>query len=164
MPDRSSSARTAIRGVTLGVDVVLFTPRGNELAVLLTPLVGGRGRGKERWSLPTDSLSADESLGDAAARVARDVLGAAPSFLDQAGAHGGARKPSDAAAPQISVTYFGLVPVAGGNARRGAEWLGMSELPVLSVRERDQLDATVAAMRARVDQQPIAFRLLPPAF
>ncbi|MEP6491578.1 MAG: NUDIX domain-containing protein [bacterium] len=164
MPDRLSSARTATRGVTLGVDVVLFTPRGSELAVLLTPLAAARGRTRERWSLPTDRLAADESLGDAAARIARDALGVAPSFLDQAGAIGGGRKQADGAPPQVSVAYFGLVPDAGGGARHGAEWLGMSELPALPARQREEIDATVAAMRARVDQQPIAFRLLPAAF
>jgi hypothetical protein len=32
------------------------------------------------------------------------------------------------------------------------------------MRQREEIDASVAAMRARVDQQPIAFRLLSPAF
>jgi 8-oxo-dGTP diphosphatase len=164
MPDRSSSARAATRGLTLGVDVVLFTPRAQELAVLLTPVGAGRPRAKEKWSLPSETLVTDESLDDAAARVARDALGVAPSFLEQAGALGGGRKPADGTLPQVTVAYFGLVPDINGATRRGAEWIGMSELPVLGARQREEIDASVAAMRARVDQQPIAFRLLSPAF
>jgi 8-oxo-dGTP diphosphatase len=40
----------------------------------------------------------------------------------------------------------------------------MSELAALVGRQRDQVELALAAMRARVDQQPIAFRLLPPSF
>lgn len=164
MPDRSSSARAALRSLTLGVDVVLFTPRDGELAVLLTPTGAARARSKERWSLPSEPLLADESLDDAAARISRDTLGVAPAFLEQAGALGGRRKRPDAAAPQITVAYFGLVPDGAGVMRRGAEWNGLSKLPALGARQREEIDTALDAMRARVDQQPIAFRLLPPAF
>jgi 8-oxo-dGTP diphosphatase len=43
-------------------------------------------------------------------------------------------------------------------------WIGLPDLPVLAARQREGIDSAVAAMRAQVDQQPIAFRLLPPAF
>src|SRR5262245_63615649 len=100
MPDRSASARQMARGVSLAVDVVLFTPRGTEFAVLLAPSVHstGNGRARARVGLPSDALRADESLDAAAARIAREALGAAPSLLDQAAAHGGARRHADAAA------------------------------------------------------------------
>jgi len=154
------------RGISLAVDVVLFTPRGTELAVLLTPSVNsmGNGRARARIGLPSDALRADESLDTAAARIARDALGAAPSLLDQAGTHGAARRHADAGA-QITVTYFGLVPDTSTSA--GAtemNWIALSDLPVLAARQRAGIDSAVAAMRAQVDQQPIAFRLLPAAF
>ena len=167
MPERSTSTRTASRGVSLAVDVVLFTPRGAELAILLastsTASSSTRVRARDRVGLPSDSLRVDESLDDAAARIAREALGAAPSLLDQAGARGSARKLADAGA-QVTVTYFGLVPDAGANARTEAHWTPLSGLPAMSARQRDEIDAALAAMRAQVDQQPIAFRLLPPAF
>lgn len=160
MPDRSNSARPTVRGFALAVDVVLLTPRGSELAVLLAP-AGGAARPRDRWSLPTDALRSDETLDAAAIRIAREVSGAAPSLLDQAGAIGGAKKPLEG--PNVAVTYFGLVPDASG-ARRNAEWIPLSEIDALPGRQREGLDLAIAAMRARVDQQPIAFRLLPPAF
>ncbi|MDB4876509.1 MAG: family hydrolase [Gemmatimonadetes bacterium] len=155
MPDRTSSSRTTPRTVTLAIDVVLLTPRGSELAVLLAPGDVGKARGRERWTLPSDTLRGEESLDEAAARIARDAAGAAPSFLDQAATLGGA---------QLTVTYFGLVPDAGGGARRSADWVGLSELPALGVRHREEIEVAMTAMRARVDQHPIAFRLLPAAF
>jgi 8-oxo-dGTP diphosphatase len=163
MPDRSSSAHPAARGVTLAVDVVLFTPRSAELAVLLMVAGAGRGRGRDRATLPSDSPHADESLDDAAARVSREVLGSAPSFLDQAAALGGAHKTIDG--PQVTIVFFGLVPANSDRTRRSAsDWAGVSDLPPLRPRQRAAIDAAVEALRARVDQQPIAFRLLPDAF
>jgi len=160
MPDRSSSARSAPRGVTLAIDVVLFTPRGSELAVLLAPGTA-RGRGRERIALPSDAPRGDETLDEAAARVARDALGAVPSLLQQAAAHGGAGRAHEH--PQVAVTYFGLVPDAGAE-RAGERWVPLSELGALSARQRHEVETAVSAMRAQVDQQPIAFRLVPPAF
>jgi 8-oxo-dGTP diphosphatase len=161
MPDRSSSARSAPRGVTLSVDVVLLTPRGNELAVLLAHGTA-RTRARERATLPADALHNDETLDEAAARVARTALGIAPSFLDQAGARGGTKRVIDAS--QVSITYFGLVPDGAGETRSGFDWLSLSELPAVSARQRESIELAVAAMRAQVDQRPIAFRLLPAAF
>src|ERR1700744_5996360 len=166
MPDRTSTARSPLRALTLAVDVGLLTPHDNELAVRLVATEGTRGiRGRERWSLPSDAPRGDESLDDAAARIAHDVLGATPSLLEQSTAVGGARRASDGGpgSAQVSVGYFGLVP-DGGRSESASEWIGLSELPALSVRHRDEIDLAVNAMRARVDQQPIAFRLLPPSF
>lgn len=160
MPERSSSARTGTRGVTLAVDVVLFTPTGNELAVLLAS-GGGRGRVRDRAALPSDSLRGDESLDDAAARIARGALGVAPSLLDQAGARGGGRRQTES--PQVVVTYFGLVPDASAG-HADLSWTPISDLSALPPRQREEVEAALSAMRSQVDQQPIAFRLLPSAF
>ena len=167
MPDRSTSARPAARGVSLAVDVVLFAPRGTELAVLLTPStpsgLSSRSRPRERIGLPSDSLRVDESLDDAAARIARGALGATPSLLDQVGARGSARRQADTSA-QVTVTYFGLVPDVGASSHTQANWIPLSDLSSLAARHRDVIEAAVAAIRAQVDQRPIAFRLLPAAF
>jgi 8-oxo-dGTP diphosphatase len=169
MPDRSTAARSAVRGVSLAVDVVLFTPRRNELAVLLSSsgaasgaATTSRARGRERMGLPADLLRVDESLDDAAARVARDALGGTPSLVQQATARGGARRQADGA--QTVVVYFGLVPASAQEPRAETTWTSLSDLAGLAARQRDEVDAAVAVMRAQVDQQPIAFRLLPSAF
>ena len=167
MPDRSVAARPTARGVSLAVDVVLFTPRGTELAVLLTPTtssnINSRSRPRERVGLPSDSLRVDETLDDTAARIARDALGGAPSLLDQAGARGSSRRQADTSA-QVTVTYFGLVPDVSTSARARMNWIPLSDLPSLSGRQREAIESAVTAMRAQIDQRPIAFRLLPAAF
>lgn len=158
MSDRSSAARAASRSVSLAVDVALFSPRGAELAVLIAPAK----RPRERAGLPSDTLRTDESLDDAAARISRDALGIAPSLLDQVGARGGARRPADASA-QLVVTYFGLVPEASASAR-DVTWSPLSSLTSLPARQRDEVEAALTTIRAQIDRQPIAFRLLPSTF
>ena len=162
MPDRSPAGHAPARALNIALDVALFSPRSHQLAVLLVPVTGVRGRARERWSLPTDSLRKDETLDDAAARIARESLGAAPSLLEQAVALGGARRYTEGAA-SVRVTYFGLVPDRG-STRAALAWNSLSEVPALPGRQRDGIDAALAAMRARVDLQPIAFRLLPASF
>jgi 8-oxo-dGTP diphosphatase len=159
MPDSPSSARAATRTPALSVDVVLFTPRPGELAVLVVSPAGGRGRG--RGQLPSDTLRVDESLDGAAARIARDALGVVPSFLEQSRAHGGTRRVADLA--QIGVAYFGLTPEAA-TARRNAAWVGLSNLPPLASRFREEIDSALETLRGHVDRLPIAFRLLPATF
>jgi 8-oxo-dGTP diphosphatase len=160
MPDRSSPGRATPRDVSLVINVVLFTPRGSELAVLLVPN-NARSRTRDRAMPPSDSLLGDESIDQAASRIAREALGIAPSFLHQAAADGSAARQQEHL--QISITYFGLVPNMGAT-RTTAQWAGLSELGALTARQREQVDAAVTAMRAQVDQQPIAFRLVPPTF
>src|ERR1700742_3872921 len=164
MPDRPTSARpaSAHRALTIDVDVVLFAAHGNQLAVLLvSDLSSSSTRARARWSLPSDALRADESLDEAAVRIARDVSGSAAAHLEQAAALGGARRAAEGA--NVNIAYFGLVP-DGSDVRKGAEWIVLADLPALAGRQRDALEAALATMRARVDQQPIAFRLLPAAF
>jgi len=156
MSARTTAARKLARVITLTVDVVLFTPQAGELAVLVVPAETGRPRSRERWTLPSSTPGADDSLDDTAARVAREALGAAPSSLDQAMATGGRG--------DVTVTYFGLAPSGGLSRKRHAAWVATSELANLPARQTAEIDAALSAMRARVDQQPIAFRLLPPTF
>jgi len=156
MSARTTAARKLARVITLTVDVVLFTPEAGELAVLVVPAETGRPRSRERWVLPSSTPGADDSLDDTAARVAREALGAAPSSLDQAMATGGR---SD-----VTVTYFGLAPSGGLAPKRQATWVSTSELANLPARQTAEIDAALSAMRARVDQQPIAFKLLPSTF
>ena len=144
----SPPVKPAVRKTTLAVDVVVLSPQAETLAALLvrTP-VGGR----ERWSLPWDAPTPGEGLEDAAARIAESALGATPALLEQVGAFADARRhPGDA---DVSV---GVVA--------GAEWFSLSALPPLSPRHRAIVDRATTVVRQRVDQSPLAFRLLPPTF
>lgn len=155
------AAKASPRRIAVSVDVALLTPLGKNLATLLRRNPDLRAR--ERWMLPWDGARADESLESAADRIARDALGSAPAWLEQVGAYGDARRhPGDA---DLSIAFVGLVP-AGAPAPIGGDeaWFPLAELPALPPRHKQVIDATFETVRSRLDQSPIAFRLLPATF
>jgi 8-oxo-dGTP diphosphatase len=151
--------RPVVRKTTLAVDVVVLSPQADSLAALLVRSTPG---GRERWSLPWDAPLAGEGLEDAAARITESALGAAPALLEQVGAFADARRhPGDA---DVSVGVVALTPQLEGALVAGAEWFSLSALPPLSPRHRAIVDRATTVVRLRVDQSPLAFRLLPPTF
>jgi 8-oxo-dGTP diphosphatase len=140
------------------VDVVLVTAMGNELAVLLT-----RGSSdRERWSLPWRGAQSGEPLETAAERAAQNAIGEPPIWMEQIGAFGGSKRhPSDS---DISVAFVGLVPHETAAPSPGHAWFPIGDLPALSPRQRSMVDAATRAIQGRLDQAPIAFRLLPAKF
>jgi len=152
MRDRSS------RTSSFSVDVVLVTATRNELAVLLARNSSDR----ERWSLPWRSPQAGESLEIAAIRAVEEALGEAPNWMEQIGAFGdGKRHPSES---DVSVAYLGLVPHETASPRAGYTWFQVADLPPLSPRQRAMVESATKIIQSRLDQAPIAFRLLPNTF
>ena len=151
---RERSSRTS----SFTVDVVLVTAMRNELAVLLTRSASER----ERWSLPWRFAQSGESLDVAAAKSGEEALGEQPSWIEQIGAFGdGRRHPSDT---EVSVAFVALAPHETASPRTGYTWFPMSDLPPLSPRQRAMVEAATRVMQSRLDQAPIAFRLLPATF
>ena len=141
------------------IDLVLVTALKDQLAVLLwrTP------EGKEKWALPWDVPVSDETLESAAGEIATDALGVLPVWIEQLAAFAAdKRHPSDS---DVSVAFTGLVPAGTPPPVGGAyAWFPVSEMPVLAPRQRAMLDGSLVMLRARMDQSPVAFRLLPPTF
>ena len=154
-------SRPVVRTLTAAIDLVLLTPRERTLAVLL--LRSPDIRSRDRWILPWDAPRQDEPPELAAARLARSVLGSAPAALEQVGAFGdGRRHPGEA---QLSISFVGLVPFgATKDAVDQAIWVDIDQLPLLAPRQRAMVDAAVSDVRRRIDQAPLAFRLLPASF
>jgi 8-oxo-dGTP diphosphatase len=151
---RERSTKTA----SYSVDAVLVTAMGNELAILLTR----NSTERERWSIPWRVPQAGEALDTAATRVAQDALGESPMWMEQIGAFGdGKRHPSDA---DVSVAYVGLAPHETASPRAGYTWFPVGDLPPLSPRQRAMVETATRTIESRLDQAPIAFRLLPPTF
>ena len=140
------------------IDVVLVTAMGNELAILLT-----RGSAeRERWALPWRAPQTGDSLEAAVVRVAEDALGERPIWTEQIGAFGDAKRhPSDS---EISVAFVGLVPHETASPTAGYTWFPMRDLPPLSPRQRVIVEAATRTIQSRLDQAPVAFRLLPSTF
>ena len=157
-----SSRRAAARGFAVGVELALFTPNEGELGALLR--AGADDRSRSRLTLPSATLGANETLDQCAANLAREAVAAAPTVMEQVGTFTATRAASSDGAPKLTVLYFGLLP-AGASFRSSHSWVEVSEASAsLAPRHREEMDAALAALRARVDQQPIAFRLLPATF
>ncbi|HEY5219490.1 MAG TPA: NUDIX domain-containing protein [Gemmatimonadaceae bacterium] len=156
-----SPPRSSARPATLSVDVVTISPQADNLAVLLAKSPDARAR--ERWILPWDAPRGEESLADAATRVARAALGAATAVTEQIRAFGdNKRHPGDA---EVSVGFVALVPNAENHLPDAEHaWFGQGNLPTLAPRQRAIVDAAFEELRARLDQSPLAFRLLPQTF
>ncbi|HKC82272.1 MAG TPA: hypothetical protein VKB91_13845 [Gemmatimonadaceae bacterium] len=152
MRDRSS------KPAAYTVDVVVVTALGGELAILLAR----NSTERERWSLPWRVPQAGEVLDAAGSRVTQDALGEPPIWMEQVGAFGdGKRHPGDA---DVSVAFVALVPHETASPRSGYTWFPVGDLPPLSPRQRAMVEATTKTIEGRLDQAPIAFRLLPPTF
>lgn len=153
------SVKPAVRKTTLAVDVVVLSPQADTLAALLVRTAPG---GRERWSLPWDAPLPGEGLEDAATRITEGALGAAPALLEQVGSFADTRRhPGDA---DVSVGIVALTPQVEAALVSGAEWFSLAALPPLSPRHRAIVDRATTVVRQRVDQSPLAFRLLPPTF
>jgi 8-oxo-dGTP diphosphatase len=152
MRERSS------RAPAFSVDVVVVAAMGNELAILCTR----SGAERERWSIPWRVPQTGESLDASAHKVAHEALGEAPIWMEQVGAFGDAKRhPSDSS---VSVAYVALVPHETVTPRPGYAWFPMRDLPPVSPRQRSLVEGAMRAIQARLDQAPIAFRLLPATF
>ncbi len=151
--------KPSVRRTTLAVDVVVLSPRSDALAALLVRSPAG---GRERWSLPWDAPLTGEALDDAAARITSAALGSTPAFFEQVGTVSDARRhPGDA---EVSVGIVALSPAGEGSPSEEAEWFPLASLPTLAPRHRTIVDRAAAVVRQRVDQSPLAFRLLPQTF
>jgi 8-oxo-dGTP diphosphatase len=162
MRERSSlPTRPAARRVALAVDVVTLSPRDDALAVLLVPSSGGS---RERWSLPWDGPRDGERIEDAGARIAHVFLGAAPTLVEQIGAASDGRRHPGGADVSVGVVALSPLGAEAPTSGSGAAWFPLDELPPLAPRHRAMVDRAAVVVRQRLDQSPIAFRLLPATF
>lgn len=142
------------------IDLVLCTPHGRQLAVLLVRDTSKRAR--ERWSLPWAPLAAKHTPDHTAAGIAFKASGAHASWIEQAGAFADDKRHPGGAA--ISVAYVGVAPMRTRGLPDGAAWHPVAKLPLLAPRHRAMIDIAVAQLRERMDRAPVAFRLLAPVF
>ena len=143
--------RVASSRASVSIDVVLFTCHERRLRILV------ESSGNQRAALPWGSLGRSEALDDAAQRIARQSAGAVPGWMEQVGAFtDGTTHPSGAA---LSVGYVGVRPWIDRFS-----WQEATSLSSLSERQRQMVATGLVAIRTRIEQQPLAFAMLPREF
>lgn len=155
------AASSPIRPLTVSVDVVILTPRAGALGLVVLPAERGS---RDRWMLPWGPLAEGGAPEDAARHVAQAVVGRPIGVVTQVRALGGAKRhPGNA---QLSVGCVALLPMGTGEALEGAgaRWVAVAPVPTLGPRHRLLLGETVGALRRRIGDEPLAFRLLPSEF
>ncbi len=148
-----------LRRSPMAIDVGIFTIRGGALEVLLWKTSDAR----EKWILPWDQPRPQEQLESSAQRVVREAVGTAAAWIELAGAFGeGNRHPADA---EISVAFAAVLP--GGSLQLKDPqlvWHKVSDLPSMTQKRKNVLEAALSIVRFRLEHSPIAFRLLPALF
>ena len=161
--DHRRVVSASTRPPAYSTDIVLLTPRAGKLAVRVRQ-APARGRGVVLpWAVPRTT----ETLVASARGAARIAAGVEPNWLEQLGAFGdGLRHPSGAS---VSIAFVGVLPngaaeSAAAKAADGGAWTAVADVAALPPRQDAMLHAAVAAIRARLDHSPIAFKLLPVTF
>jgi hypothetical protein len=151
--------RRSPRRVLLTLDLVLLAFQRGRLHLLVGSEPDGSGR--TRRELPWVPYDGSEPLDAAVRQATRDVLGAVPGWLEQAGAFD-ARKRHPAEGG-ISIAFVGLI---GDGSDIGAQftWVELENLGAIPPRQRAMLESALVMLRERLDFEPLAFRLLPSAF
>jgi 8-oxo-dGTP diphosphatase len=139
--------------VACSLDIVLLTAERGGLFALLQ-----RG---DKWQLPGARWDSERDLDSAAAGLLRTLLGRASMWGEQVGATCTGAHPDGA---DVSINYVVVVP-RGLSAPDGTSWHNAQRLPgSVSPRQKAAVASAVLHLRNRMDQVPIAFRLLPAEF
>src|SRR5579871_6688370 len=107
---------TRYRHPSVAVDLVLMTVKDGALQALLQQRTQHPERNK--WALPGSFVGFEESLDDAARRVARDKAGIKTAYLEQLYTFGAVKR--DPRTRVITVAYFGLLPLQQFEKSTGA--------------------------------------------
>jgi 8-oxo-dGTP diphosphatase len=152
MSDGPALSSRQAGSAVVSIDLVLVTYRDRRLHVRAESTGKKKGLALP-WGVPTRG----EALDVGAARIAKRTLGTAPAWIEQVGAF--ADTSAHPGGSSLSVCYAAVVPWSESQFWREAESLAM-----LGGRQRRMVTATLAALRARLEQAPVAFSLLPRDF
>jgi 8-oxo-dGTP diphosphatase len=143
--------------IQVGVEVVVFTIRGDLLHVLLAPAAAA-------WQVPSDLVRPDEPLDFAARRALADVAGASDVWLEQLYTFGDVER--DPHSRTISVAHYALVSanVVSERADPRARWWPVASLPQLVRDHRRIIDYALTRLRNKLAYTTVGFQLLPQRF
>ena len=148
---------TAATPIRVGVDVVVFTIRGEALHVLLAAAPSD-------WTLPSDLVRHDEPLDRAARRALADVAGGSDVWLEQLFTFGDVAR--DPHARSISVAHYALVSadVVRDQSDARGQWWPVAALPLLVLDHRRIIDYALTRLRNKLSYTTVGFQLLPQRF
>jgi 8-oxo-dGTP diphosphatase len=113
------------------------------------------------WQLPASAWRGEADIHAAADKLSSFVLGTTAAWQEQVGAFSEGAHPLETL---MSVATVTSVP-KGTPATGSAAWHPTNKLPPsVSPRQRAMITAAVTRLRRAVDDSPVAFHLLPPAF
>lgn len=145
----------------VATDVVLFTAREQDLAVLLVRRLRPPFDG--RWALPGGLLAADETPEAAARRWLDEASGLWELYLEQLYTFG--RPDRDPRGRVLSVAHLALLPsqrVATLPAE--AAWWPTRALPALALDHREMVETALCRLAAKLEYSTIALQLMPERF
>ena len=149
----------------LTTDIILFTLRDDQLAILLIRRRAQPFQGS--WALPGGFVDPDECLEDCALRELAEETGITGVYLEQLYTFG---KPNrDPRERIISVAYYALAPyevlapVAGSDAAELA-WFALDDLPSLAFDHAEIIQLAQQRLRAKLDYSTVAFGLMGDTF
>ncbi|HKJ94996.1 MAG TPA: NUDIX domain-containing protein [Gammaproteobacteria bacterium] len=148
----------------IATDVVIFTVRNDELAVLL------RRRQREPfaglWSLPGGFLGGSETPEAGAQRVVRDKVGMAGLYIEQLFTFGAPNR--DPRGRVVTVAHFALLPwdraERVASAERFTSWEAVDSLPGLAFDHGGIVDMARRRLVAKLDYSTIALQLMAERF
>jgi 8-oxo-dGTP diphosphatase len=153
-----SSATVSGPPITCSLDLVCLAVEGRDVVVLLQRQLQ---RGGGSWRLPSATWRGRPNLDDTAATLIRGALRSDATWREQVGAFDAGPRYHQ---PGLSVV-FAVLSAHGAEVPVGSAWCDLAKLPRdLALRQRLAVRAAVTHVRNRMDQVPIAFRLLPPLF
>lgn len=161
LENRAAASIAAPGGFTVAIDVVLFTAREADLAVLLVrrsrpPFDGG-------WALPGGLLTDSEAPEDAARRRVGEMAGVRELYLEQLFTFG--RPHRDPRGRVLSVAHLGLLPWdRAPSPPAGTAWWPVRDLPALALDHGEMVAVARRRLAAKLEYSTIALQLMPERF
>lgn len=152
-------------GLSLTVDVIIFTLRATDLQVLLIRRGGAPFEGM--WAIPGGFVGIDESLQQAAMRELEEETGVRDVYLEQLYTFGDPGR--DPRGQVVTVAYFALVPADANAPRAGDDaaatgWWSVYDLPPLAFDHSRILHYALQRLRYKLEYTALGFELLPETF
>ncbi|MEQ1877647.1 MAG: NUDIX domain-containing protein [Bdellovibrionia bacterium] len=152
--------------ISVTVDIIIFTMRGDRLSVLLIKRKYPPFEG--RWALPGGFISEGESAEAAARRELQEETGVIDVYMEQLYTFSDPKR--DPRGHVLTVAFMALVPsdasfeLSAGTDAAEAEWFFLDELPDLAFDHAKILEYARGRLINKLEYTTAGFSLLPKSF